>query len=53
MQLASVEDTEAAAQQEYDESAAYAEELSERNPPFPCGVFGCSKRYAKRVRGCS
>jgi hypothetical protein len=39
MQLASVEDTEAAAQQEYDESAAYAEELSERNPPFPCGVL--------------
>jgi len=43
------EDTEAAAQQECDEAAAYAEELSaERCLPFPCGVFGCGKRYSTR-----
>ena len=29
--------------------AAYAEELSaERRLPFPCGVFGCGKRFATR-----
>ena len=49
IQLATGEETETTAQQEYDESAAYAEELSaERDLPFPCGVFGCGKRYAMR-----
>ena len=47
IQLATGEATETTAQQEYDESAAYADELSaERHLPFPCGVFGCGKRYA-------
>ena len=47
--LATGEKTEATAQQEYEEVASYAAELSsERKLPFPCGVFGCGKRYATR-----
>ena len=49
IQLATGEATEATAQQECDAAVSYAEEVSvERNLPFPCGVFGCGKRYATR-----
>ena len=49
IELALGEPTETTAQQEYDESAAYAHELSdERNYPFVCGLFGCNKRYQTR-----
>jgi hypothetical protein len=49
IELATGEGTEATAQQEYDEAASYAEELSsERNLPFPCGIYGCGKRYSTR-----
>ena len=46
------ETTAQTAQQEYDGAAGCARELSAASLPFPCGVFGCGKRYTTR-RSCS